>query len=120
MELFLSIVLLIVGLLQIILFFKVWGMCNDVRSLKQNFVKEPISNEITDIDGWINGGDGKTESEDEDKFTIGAEVSAMVDKNGVHMGDVLKITKVGKGYVLCSLDGKSVGKFKTDEVFLIK
>lgn len=34
---FLSIVLLVFGVLQIILFFKLWGMTNDVRSLKDKY-----------------------------------------------------------------------------------
>lgn len=34
---FLSIVLLVFGVLQIILFFKLWGMTNDVRSLKDQY-----------------------------------------------------------------------------------
>lgn len=34
----LSIILLVFGVLQIILFFKLWGMTNDVRSLKDQFI----------------------------------------------------------------------------------
>ena len=34
---FLSIVLLVFGVLQIILFFKLWRMTNDVRSLKNQY-----------------------------------------------------------------------------------
>lgn len=34
---FLSIVFLVFGVLQIILFFKLWGMTNDVRSLKDKY-----------------------------------------------------------------------------------
>ncbi|MBM6807452.1 hypothetical protein H6A24_13270 [Bacteroides caecicola] len=33
----LSIILLVFGVLQIILFFKLWGMTNDVRSLKDKY-----------------------------------------------------------------------------------
>jgi hypothetical protein len=35
MEILISIVLLIFAILQIILFFKVWGMTNDIRALKK-------------------------------------------------------------------------------------
>lgn len=77
--------------------------------------------EITDIDGWINGGSGNEEdSEEKDEFTVGSVVSSMVEKNGVQIGDVLNVTKVGKDHVVCSLEGKNVGKFKFDEVFLVK
>lgn len=32
--------LLIIGVLQIILFFKLWGMCNDVAALRKKFAPE--------------------------------------------------------------------------------
>ena len=115
-----TIILFIFGILQIILFFKIWGMCNDVRELKKQFVKGGKSNEIKDIDSWLEGGSGREGEGDEDKFFVGAAVSSTVDKNGVHMGDVLKVSKVAKDYVVCSLDGKSVGKFNKDEVFPIQ
>ena len=42
MDVLLSIVLLVFGILQVILFFKIWGMTNDVckiRELLENFSK---------------------------------------------------------------------------------
>lgn len=36
MEIFISIVLLVFAFLQIILFFKIWGMTNDIRALKND------------------------------------------------------------------------------------
>lgn len=46
----LSIIFLIFGILQIILFFKIWGMTNDVRAIKEYLTKteesqKPFSNE---------------------------------------------------------------------------
>lgn len=35
-----TIVSVIAGLLQIILFFKVWGMCNDIKALRKATIKE--------------------------------------------------------------------------------
>lgn len=35
-----TIVSVIAGLLQIILFFKVWGMCNDIKALRKVTIKE--------------------------------------------------------------------------------
>jgi len=113
-----TIILLIASIFVIILFFKVWGMCNDVRALRKEFVKEKKSNEIEDVDAWLEGGSGRKGEGTDEKFFVGAEVSSVVDKNGVHMGDVLKVTKVAKDYVVCSLEGKNVGKFSFDEVFL--
>lgn len=37
---FLSIVLLVFGVLQIILFFKLWGMTNDVKKIKERLEKK--------------------------------------------------------------------------------
>ena len=37
---FLTIILLIFGLLQIILFFKVWGMTNDIRGIRDKYLKD--------------------------------------------------------------------------------
>jgi len=34
-----GIVMLIFGILQIVLFFKLWGMTNDVRRLTEHFLK---------------------------------------------------------------------------------
>lgn len=41
----LSIILLIFGVLQIILFFKLWGMTNDVRSMRA-MVKDILSTDV--------------------------------------------------------------------------
>lgn len=37
MELFVSLIIIVFGVLQIILFFKLWGMTNDVRLLTEHF-----------------------------------------------------------------------------------
>lgn len=34
----LSIILLVFGVLQIILFFKLWGMTNDIKEIKEKYV----------------------------------------------------------------------------------
>jgi hypothetical protein len=45
-----SIILIVFGVLQIILFFKLWGMANDMRQLKEHFVPESkcLGNDTTD------------------------------------------------------------------------
>lgn len=51
----LGIALVIFGILNFILFFKLWGMTNDVRALKSHFVQEEkttISENVTTDDGW--------------------------------------------------------------------
>lgn len=37
---FLTIVLLVFGVLQIILFFKMWGMTNDIKEIRNKYLKE--------------------------------------------------------------------------------
>lgn len=37
---FLTIVLLIFGVMQIILFFKVWGMTNDIKEMRNKYLKD--------------------------------------------------------------------------------
>lgn len=37
---FLAIILLISGVLQIILFFKVWGMTNNIREMRDKYLKD--------------------------------------------------------------------------------
>lgn len=37
MEVLTGIILLVFGILQIVLFFKIWGMTNDVRDLKERY-----------------------------------------------------------------------------------
>lgn len=43
METLLAIIFIVFGILQIILFFKIWGMTNDVREMKKNQQLEPKS-----------------------------------------------------------------------------
>ena len=44
---FLSLILIIFGVLQIILFFKIWGMTNDVKELKNHFCSIKQQNHAT-------------------------------------------------------------------------
>ena len=41
---FLTIILLIFGVLQIILFFKVWGMTNDIKEIRNKYLKDEDEN----------------------------------------------------------------------------
>ena len=44
-----DLVILVVGILQIILFFKIWGMTNDVRALKKKFTLSPASLSTSEV-----------------------------------------------------------------------
>ena len=39
-----SIILIVFGVLQIILFFKLWGMTNDVKKMKKHFLPSDSNN----------------------------------------------------------------------------
>lgn len=48
MEAFVYLIIIVFGILQIILFFKLWGMTNDVRKLTEHFCdKKEIPNPLT-------------------------------------------------------------------------
>ena len=47
---FLTIVLLVFGVLQIVLFFKIWGMTNDIREMRHKYLQdedEKVLEEVT-------------------------------------------------------------------------
>jgi len=51
----LGIIIVVFGILNLILFFKMWGMTNDVRAIKNHLIKEEkptISENVTTDDGW--------------------------------------------------------------------
>ena len=46
MEVVIGIVVVVFGILQLILFFKLWGMTNDVSEIKKFFIKESVKEEV--------------------------------------------------------------------------
>lgn len=56
METFTDIVIIVGAILSLILFFKVWGMCNDVRALREKYAPKPKEQfeSDKDIDEWLN------------------------------------------------------------------
>lgn len=56
MESFTDIVMIIGTILSLILFFKVWGMCNDVRALREKYAPKPKEQfqSDKDIEEWLN------------------------------------------------------------------
>lgn len=43
METFIILIILIFGILQLILFFKIWGMTNDIREIKERYFSSTTS-----------------------------------------------------------------------------
>ena len=42
METFIILIIFIFGILQLILFFKIWGMTNDIREIKEKYLSFPL------------------------------------------------------------------------------
>lgn len=64
MEILLPIIALIWAILNIVLFFKLWGACNDIRRIADKY--DP---------------DGKTQRESAKKASEGASYNAMLEDN---------------------------------------
>lgn len=82
METLLAIILIVFGILQIILFFKIWGMTNDIREMKNKYINSPVSISTSD-----------KEYHNTDKFKIGDLVVSL--KTGKQMR-IKGITPSGK------------------------
>lgn len=73
-----TICLVIVAVLSIILFFKVWGMCNDVRKLTNHFCGEADNGLDDDIKARILAGDKSVDNDVKKKLI--AELRAIAKK----------------------------------------
>lgn len=83
---FFGIVMIVFGILQIILFFKVWGMTNDVRKLTKHFASPDPNADLPLIAGG--------------KFTKGE--LAVCKLNGSH---VRVVSQDKNGMIKCSQNG---------------
>lgn len=80
MDILLSIITLIGAILNIILFFKIWGMTNNVSEIldimrTQNFKSAPIPNQPQPKQPDLNKESGDKPSVEEVKFNVGDTVS---------------------------------------------
>lgn len=82
METLLAIIFIVFGILQIILFFKIWGMTDDIREIKNKYINYPVSISTSD-----------KEYPNTDKFKIGDLVVSL--KTGKQMR-IKEITPNGK------------------------
>ena len=62
---FAGVIIIVFGILQIILFFKLWGMTNDIKTIKNKYLESSSNNSIaTEV----------TNKSGESKFEVGALV----------------------------------------------
>ena len=56
MEVLTDILIIVGAILSLILFFKIWGMCNDVRALREKYAPKPKEQfqSDKDIEEWLN------------------------------------------------------------------
>lgn len=94
----LFIVILIFGVLQIILFFKVWGMTNDVAAIRRH------------MEGNETGA-----AEPAETITDAIAVGAIVVRKST--GEQLKVTAVDEnGKFVCAKAGIEIGSFDASEL----
>lgn len=97
----LALIFLVFGILQIILFFKIWGMTNNVARIKDLLEKLSISNDSDNLmstnSSGLNIGDTVVRIEGEDQLKI-----IGIDDNGLYS---------------CSKAGIPIGSFKRTELY---
>ena len=108
-----NIVLIIFGILQIILFFKIWGLTNNVRRML-DIIEDVTREKIEELNSSIRknreradniGGVGK--------FVVG---DLVVDANGTQW----RVAEIKDGIVVCRNSTKGIVEYKEDEIYLFQ
>ena len=100
MDILISVVIIVFGVLQIILFFKLWGMTNDIREIKEKYLSQTKAAKVEPI--VINP---------DAKFQIGMRV---VNLNSEKQMIIERLTEDGR--YICHSDGLIVGTFSPTEI----
>ena len=105
------VVCLIFGILQIILFFKIWGMTNNVKRIL-NIFEEVTKEKRLELEtaakkAKYNNATGNTA----DKFNIG---DLVVDSNGIQW----RVAEINGGIVVCKNSTKGIVEYAEDEISL--
>lgn len=116
---FISIIMLIFGVLQIILFFKIWGMTNDVRELRnfivsRNFPSNAPTLPTQEISSSSNEKRDETYDERIETLNVGDEV---ILKSS---GQRVEITKVWGSYFIVNKPEGKVCISKKDVIYVEK
>lgn len=85
MDLILSVILIVFGVLQIVLFFKIWGMTNDIRKIKEKYLGDIIQKDIVSQKSIV-------------------EVNPKINNSLYNIGDRIIILKTGKEATINSID----------------
>lgn len=105
---FLSIIAIIFGVLQIILFFKIWGMTNDVRELRDHLIEGDKPKLVKDIPNRRTNVVEETHEYDKRLDTLGVGDHVLLKSTG----QKVEIVKTwGKDFIVSTPKGNvSVGK----------
>lgn len=115
METILGLIIIVFGVLQIILFFKIWGMTNDVRIMTQQledilYVCKTINtNAKTNVS--IDASCDSVEVPIETGFNIG---DLVVDKNGIQW----RVVEINAPIIKCKNSTKGIVEFNMKELRL--
>lgn len=114
---FLSVIFLIFGILQIILFFKMWGMTNDVRKIKKKLLaseNDEISEPSNQFDNTIN--DWESKKDEITKSSTPFQIGELVV--GIKSGKQMRVKEIlNEEYGCYTNNGeKFEGNYKADEI----
>lgn len=116
MDILLSIIFIIFGLLQIILFFKVWGMTDDIRAIKNKYLDQQIKELVNYVNPVMQSQYLDKEIADKYKFTVDDLVVE------IKTGKQMRIKKIdtNQNTYSCYTNGGTVhaGDFSESEIRL--
>lgn len=102
MDIFLLIILAVFGILQIILFFKIWEMTTNVADIKGMLSKELV------------GHNNETDDDSQTKDTCGYGIGELVVD--LNTGNQMRIQDIKGNRYNCTRGGQYVGIFSTEEI----
>ena len=122
------IIMLVWGILNIILFFKIWGMTNDVNDIKEFLIKNKLSlnntsisyqdnsksNERPNSNQPIEGANSQTKAEKDDSLKIGDKVR----HESLNRDKIMTVGSINAdGSCLCMDEyGNSYGTYSADKL----
>ena len=107
------VVCLIFGILQIILFFKIWGMTNNVKRIL-NIFEEVTKEKRLELETAAKKAKYNNATENAaDKFNIG---DLVVDSNGIQW----RVAEINGVIVVCKNSTKGIVEYAADEISLFK
>lgn len=115
MEILVTIIIVVFGVLQIILFFKLWGMTDDIRAIKNKYLyrdNDRTENSTTQRN---------TSSSTEDKENTTSTSTAIININSLVVrlsdGNKMRVTNLTEdGAYECSLNGKDRNIYEPNEI----